>query len=309
MANKTTVSPLDEQKSRTLNLVLLVTTLGLTCLLFVVAFNGFQPDQFSLSDRYFPSPTATSTGTPTRTPTNTPTATITKTPTNTFTPTVTATPTVALTSTPNLAMLQADQEAFEATAVSADQNWQLVFSEIFDNNRNQWPSGAANDDLKEINYEIAGGTYSLHTKAYQEFFGSVDIPTARVQDFEFSVEVRQVRGAARTDYGLIFRKDTRGNYYYFGVNDLRQYTFRRFYNNEWSELIGWTSSTALRSGTLNRLTAIAEDNHLILLINDVFVASVDDEFIKEGTFALGFRLYATGHMAYLEFDNLELRVP
>ena len=315
MANKTIVSPLDEHKGRILNLALLGASFGLSCILFITAFIGFQPDQFSLSDRYFPSPTPTSTGTPTRTPTITLTPTITNTPTATLIPTrthtatMTLTPTVTLTGTPNEATQQALKEAFEATAVVVSQDWQPVFSETFEKDQNQWPTGSQDDDLKEITYKVVDDRYRLNIKAHKKFIGLVDIPTTSVRNFYFSAEVRQVRGAVRTDYGFIFRRDSNGNYYYFGMNDLRQYTVRRFYNNEWSALIDWTSSAAIKHNDSSELSVIAEDDHFRLFINDQFVAEIHDELIQEGTFALAFQLHAVGHVAFLEFDNIELRVP
>lgn len=296
MTNKTTVSPLDEQKSRPLNLALLVTAFGMTCLLFVVAFNGFQPDQLSLSDRYFPSPTPTSTGTPTRT------ATITPTPTLTPTPTITNTPT-------NAATQRALKEASEATAVAASQDWQLAFSETFDADQNQWPTGSQDDGLKEITYDFADGRYRLNINAHKKFIGSVDIPTTSVRNFYFSAEVRQLYGPFQINYGFSFRRDRNDNYYYFGMNNFRQYTVRRFYNNEWSTLINWTRSTAIGSNESSKLTVIAEDDRFRLFIDDQFVAEIHDELIQEGTFALGFQLYSAGHVASLEFDNIELRIP
>ncbi len=315
MTNKITISPLNGQNSRTVNLMLLGTAFGMICLLFVVAFIGFQPDQFSLSDRYFPSPTPTFTGTPTRTPTITPTPTITSTPTatliptRTYTPTNTLTPTITLTVTPNQATQQALGKAFEATAAAVSQNWQPIFLETFDTNQNQWPMGIEDDDLKEVNYEVVDGRYHLNTKAHKKFFSLVDISTRPIRNFGLSAEAWQVRGAARMDYGLIFRKDAHGNYYYFGINNLRQYTLRRFYNNEWSVLIDWTSSAAIGSAELNRLTLIAQDDHFIFFINNQFVGEIHDDYIKQGTAGLGFQLYTTGHTAYLEFDNVEIHVP
>jgi len=66
-------------RTRPLKLAAFAVVFVVVCLLFFVAFDNFQPDQKSLSDLYFPSPTATFTLTPT--PTSTPTSTPSPTPT------------------------------------------------------------------------------------------------------------------------------------------------------------------------------------------------------------------------------------
>jgi len=65
--------------ARPLKLAAFAIVFVVVCLLFFFAFDSFQPDQKSLSDLYFPSPTATFTLTPT--PTLTPTSTPSPTPT------------------------------------------------------------------------------------------------------------------------------------------------------------------------------------------------------------------------------------
>src|ERR1041385_5624042 len=124
MRNLTIVNLLakEEQRTRILRILLLSAGLVMICLFFISAFTWFQPDQLSLSDRYFPSATATITGTPTFTPTITSTSTITSTPTVTFTPTASSTPTVNVAATQqalNSQNVTGTAEAYQSIAATA----------------------------------------------------------------------------------------------------------------------------------------------------------------------------------------------
>lgn len=108
---------------------------------------------------------------------------------------------------------------------------------------------------------------------------------------------------------MIFREDTFGNLYYLGINQTGRYILERSYNDEWKNIIDWTSSSAIVIGETNRLTVIAKGNQFLLFINDVFVAETHDEMIKRGKLALAISLKRANQEATIEFDNFELREP
>lgn len=62
-----------------------------------------------------------------------------------------------------------------------------------------------------------------------------------------------------------------------------------------------------RGGT-NRLAVLAQGAHLVLFINDQFVAAIDDNNLKSGGIGVAFDVVA-GEESVFEFDNAEVRVP
>ena len=159
------------------------------CALFIAAFIGFQPDQLSLSDRYFPSPTATSTRTPTSTPTPT------------FTPTITFTPSPTATSTPDYAL----------TSISQGN---ILFADNFETNDNDWEGFYVLDTVS-----IENGRLSLTTRNK----GSIGIAycvlcPATGNTYYLEAEIASEKNTS-SSYGLAFCFDKNfSNYYVFQTN-------------------------------------------------------------------------------------------
>jgi hypothetical protein len=146
MDNQTIVNTLDqdEQRGRILKIVLLGAAFAVICLLFSTAFVWFQPDQLSLSERYFPSPTAAPTGTPKPT----------------------ATPNVA--ATQRIIQSTASAQAVQTTIANAGSQWPILFSDTFDNNDTHWTVGTIDDDYSKITREIKDGKYIWDATAKQD---------------------------------------------------------------------------------------------------------------------------------------------
>jgi hypothetical protein len=206
------------------------------------------------------------------------------------------------------ATLQALKTALQATLDYSSTEWQVSFSENFENNSGQWPVNVQEDADAKINYEFADGKYLWDAKANKPLMKSVDLPNTSCRDFDFSAETRQVTGTMNADYGLVFRKDSNENFYYFATNQLMRYRLRRFYNGEWTDLIRWAVSPAVQIEKIKRLEVFAEGDHIILFINNQFVGDVHDDSIPEGACALAASLPAADQ-AVFEFDNIEVRIP
>ena len=274
-----------EQMGRIIKLALLGTAFAVICILFSAAFTWFQPDQLSLSERYFPTATHTST------------------------------PTAAFTATPHLA---ATQRAFQSTgtavalqalATNAAGEWQEIFSEPFDNNDNNWYVDTQDDAYSKITFEIKNGTYRWDALAHQGFIYSVPLSARFVDDFSLSLEVGLGDHTGSNDYRIVFRQDFSGNFYYFGVDTDQMYSLFRYYNGEWSALIDRTSTILMRRDQPNKLTVIAEGDHFMLFINEQFVAEEYDDQIKRGTTGLAIEIFEPDQQGIFEFDNVVLRVP
>jgi len=240
--NKPTSTPVE---TRTFKLVSLAAAFIAICLLFIVAFNSFQPDQKSLSDLYFPSPTATFTFTPT----------LTSTPTSTSTPTPTSTPDYLL------------------TAVSQGN---IVFAENFETNDNAWEGFYFYDTVA-----VKDGQLSLATGNK----GSIGIaycalcPTTGETYFLEAEITSEQNTSAR--YGLAFCFDKNySNFYVFQTNSTsNQFDLYKHTALGWKALARNKYSVAKQSFPLsNKLGVYFDHGTINLYINDTLAYSyVDDE--------------------------------
>lgn len=266
------------------------------CILFASAFVWFQPDQLSLSDRYFPSST----------PTLTPTSTLTPTPTSTPTPTFTSTPNI--TATQQAIQATSTSRAIQTTIANVDSQWNILFSDGFDTDKGHWVVGDDDGEYATIVREIENGVYKWDITAKKGFIGWISAYTKSVSDFFLTVEAQQTDGSRSSNFGLIFREDTKSNFYYFGI-DKDGFFVSLHYNDKWIDVIDFTSSSAILPASPNRLTVIASGSHFTFLINDQFVANATDDRISRGTTALAIELHRADLQATFEFDSFELREP
>lgn len=250
---------------------------------FVAAIFYFQPDAKSLMDQYFPSATSTASRTPMPTATNTPTP------------------------TPNWTATAQAQDA-QAIAENAANNWEIVMSDTFDTNDNDWLTESSDDEYSATTYEVVDGKYRWETTAHQSFIGWVRSDFEPITDFYVNVEIKQVDGLDTADYGILFREDEDSNFYYFAVSELRSYALYIYFEG-WATLIDWTETDLIIPDESNRITIIGEGPRFTFFINDQFLAEFTNDQIPEGTVALAVELSEEGDQAVFEFDNFELRAP
>jgi len=292
-------NPFDDEESYTRSVRLAILGVGLLVCLGISAL-GFMrnPSQFvSLYNRYFPTPTLTSTPAPTLTATNT------SVPTATFTPTPNLTATQSAFSTTSTAL------AFQSTATQAAQEWQVLLSEPFDNNQDNWPVDVQDNEYSKTTFEIKEGKYRLSSLAHQGFIRWVPISTKSLEDFSLTIESGLIEHSDLSDCGIAFRIDSDGNFYYFAIDSNNTYSLYKFQSGEWSNLIDATETPLIKKGEPNQLTVIAQGDQFILFINDQFVDAKQDDSIKQGTTALAFEVLQPNQTATFEFDNIVLRTP
>ncbi len=293
MDNNDNMNPFDQEDDPKRRLILLSFSIGallVCCVAFIAAFFYFQPDQLSQLARYFPSPTTT------------PTRTVTPTPTHTSTPTPNGTATARAQQATGTAA------PFQATAENALTEWQALVSDNFDTNERHWYVGNDNDGYARLIREVKDGSYRWDATAHQGFVGWMDIPSKYVKDFRLSVEIKKVKGPDDAEYGVFFRRNSKG-YYYFRINDNTQFALDLQYKDEWKSLIDFTYTTAIRPGETNRITVLAIGDHFIFYINDRFVAETHDDQFQSGSSAIAMSLFEANQQATFEFDNIELRAP
>ena len=298
--NDTSISsPFDEDdKANRRTILLALFGIILLCCGFVAvgALFWLKPDPQKLIAQYFPSPTPTPSPTLTRTPT--PVATATHTPS----------PTPNLTATAEIVQAAETAVAIQSTATNVANTWRVVLTDTFDSNKNKWLNESTDDEFANVNYQVVDGKYRWDVTTHKSFIGWVRGSTKSLNDFYVSVEARQVSGPETADYGIVFREDDNGNFYYFGINDQSQYVFYEYYG-EWLTLIDWTETDLIQAGETNRIVILGEGSQFSFFINDQYLTSFTDENIPNGTVALAIEMADENDEAVFEFDNFELRRP
>jgi hypothetical protein len=196
-----------------------------------------------------------------------------------------------------------------ALASGVASNWPIVLYEDFSANTYNWPVGEYSDERVTGSRTLADGKYTWEATALE---GVVwwSIPNMEpLSDLYLSVEVQMIEGSEEIEYGVIFRRVDRDNYYVFRIQGDREYQLRMRYAGEWETLIEWTESTAIGAGQANRLTVIAEGSHFSLYINDQLVDEYDDSRLDSGEAGLLIGLDKAGDKAFFEFDDFEVRAP
>ena len=281
---KSNPSGLGEQGTRTLKIVSLGVGFIAIGLLFFIAFISFQPDQYSLSDRYFPSPTATATRTPTHTPT----------------PNWTATQKIVETT--------ATAQVVQTIVANANDTWPILLSDPFDNNDNIWNTGLDKSDLVDVRREINNGKYTWDVISKKNVITWASANTTNVTDFILSVDAQRTQGTSSSDYGLIFRYLSRNYFYYYSIRS-DSFQLGLNYRGDWINIIDWRRSEAIHPNEVNHLTIIADGSHFTLLINDRLVAQAIDDHIEQGTTGVAISINRGNLEEKFEFDNFELRTP
>ncbi|MEE9288357.1 MAG: hypothetical protein V3U69_02080 [Bacteroidota bacterium] len=185
----------------------------------------------------------------------------------------------------------------------------LVLSDSFNANENDWFTGEDSDEYATTNQLVANGKYRWEITAHRDVYAH-EVPTVRsVSDFDLTVEAQRISGSENAAYGVVFRLVSDDTFYDFTISDTQTFSFALKEDGEWTTLIDWTSSSAIRPGEVNRLMVTAQGSHFVFSINGQIVGEADNGRLQSGTVGLAVDLVDAGDEAVFEFDNLELRAP
>ena len=292
-------NPVDDEESSTRSFRLAM--LGCGFLVFlglaVFVFLRNQAEYISMYERYFPTPTLTTTPVPTLTATRT------------FTPTATFTATPNRTATQAAAIATDTALVFESTATGAADQWQPVMNESFDNSNGNWPIDPSDDEYSKTTYEIQDGKYRVTSLSHKGFVQWIPVSIATVEDFSVTIDAALIQNNGDNDCGIAFRIDPNGNFYYFAIDSNNMYSLYKYQSDTWSNLIYPSQTPLIKPGGPNRMSVIAQGDHIVLFINDQFLVDTHDASIKDGTIALTIEMYQPNQTAIFEFDNIELLTP
>ena len=187
--------------------------------------------------------------------------------------------------------------------------WPVLLSDDFNDNANDWALGDDDNDFLNQSWEIKNGLYQWHVVAKDTDLYWLTWPeTGDVADFYLTLDVQKVNSPTSSDVGLFFRKLNDSSFYAYSVNDATgEYVVYTVVDNDWQELIPWTSDTAVRIGRPNKLGVAAVGDDLRFYINDRLVGQVTDSTFTTGGMGMIISVYYTNDDATFQFDNFELR--
>lgn len=242
--------------------------------------------------------------TPAATPTPTPLPTASSAPTNTPVP-PTATNTPEPTHTPTQTPTQTPSPTATATVTPVPQPGDLLLSETFDDNKNNWGMAFATSDFAS---GVSGGSLSINVKKSGLFFWSS--PSRRLGDVDMTFEATIVKGGnSNTNFGAVCRDGGNSSYYWFVMTGDGQYTIVKSVNGKQTPLIRWTPTSAVHTGkTTNTIRVICSGDKLQLTVNGRTLATLKDDSLKKGAFGLAAGTF-TQPDSTVTFDNLTVKLP
>jgi hypothetical protein len=140
----------------------------------------------------------------------------------------------------------------------------VVLQDPLTSNTSGWPVDGAN-------CEFAHGGYLLSDRICYA-------PIGNLANGSVSVEMRQLSGPVTSPAGIVFRRQSRGNYYFFGMDAHGKWVFFKVVNNQLTLLEPYTPNPAIHAGlnVTNRLRVVFSGTHFVFFVNDVQVGQFDD---------------------------------
>lgn len=146
-------------------------------------------------------------------------------------------------------------------------------------------------------YKCEAGEYRmLHKEATTRYaFYKQDFDDAVIQ-----AEGHFESGTGDYEYGIVFRSDLTGMaYYVFTVTNDGRYNVSRYGNDEYTDLIPYTTSSLVRTGTdSNKFKVIMQGDKFDFYLNDQYIGTVTDTIFAKGV---------TGPFFYNGDENAEVR--
>lgn len=109
-------------------------------------------------------------------------------------------------------------------------------------------------------------------------------PANDVSDGSISVQAALVTGSTSRDYGIVFRRTSRGNYYVFAILSSGKWDFYKAVNDSASNVVDPKSDSAIKTGlnTTNTLKVTMKGSHFTFFVNGVQVGTADDSSFTSG---------------------------
>ncbi len=193
--------------------------------------------------------------------------------------------------------------------LSEARSWPLAFQDSFDDNTNNWPTGLSSSaEFGSVDRRIEAGRYHWEVNGLEPSVWWAAAEEVSALDFHLAATARQVSGSQSGEYGLIFRKNTDGDYLVYKVSNFGRYALYLFQDSAWTALIDWSDTASLLPGGDNRMEVIAKGSAVYLVLNDDLVAQYSPAVLGEGQAGFFVGTSNPGDTGLWEFDDLEVRL-
>ena len=146
-----------------------------------------------------------------------------------------------------------------------------------------------------------GEYHILVKKAAWVSWGDTD---TEFSDFSLEVEAHLVDGAGEGQYGLIFREEDGDNFYMFNISHNGMYKLRKQVDDEWQNIIEWTESSHVRTGTsTNHLRVVCRGSEITMYVNGHYLDTVTDHSFSAGKLGVFAGTFNEPNF-HVAFDNL-----
>lgn len=189
----------------------------------------------------------------------------------------------------------------------------VIFEDKLDGTDNDW---YVNSNINgERKFTNGGYVITCNNSEYVIYGFPSDAET--YDDFVVEVDVKATPSSAKYGYcGIAFRRVEDDNYQYAISNTTSKYTLVKMLDSEGVDLIKWTESAAINSGTNNnRLKVKCQGSNISLFCNDVLLSTVTDSTHKMGKLFLfaGFQKdnssYYIVEKGEFVFNNYRISLP
>jgi hypothetical protein len=176
----------------------------------------------------------------------------------------------------------------------------LLYEEDFSVVGDDWEQS----DTGDVVYVLEGAKYSIQVN--KENWMAWEGIGEEFGDFAVQFETTLVEGDKFNSSGIFFRYQDKDNFYSLDINGNQKYAVGKEVDNEWIQIVDWTSSASLRGeGEVNVIRLVAYGNTFWLTVNDQLVETFTDTSFNSGEIALHVTAYDS-QPARATFDNVSI---
>ena len=193
---------------------------------------------------------------------------------------------------------------------SETEGWITVLYDSFTTNNNSWLVGTQpNEYFDPLNRIITDGRYRWEAEAGRpNSISPAWLIGYQVSDFHLIVNGKHIMGSkAGSAWGMIFRVQDNQNHYSFRMTDSQSFAVSVQKEGQWSNLVDWTRTAAIKPNGVNQLEVLARGTHFTFTINGRVVSEVDADYFSEGLVGLAIEGYTLGEKIIFDFIDVTLR--
>jgi hypothetical protein len=188
-------------------------------------------------------------------------------------------------------------------AVTVTPTSDVLFADNFDDTSGGWLADVT--DKVEKGYVAGEYRFTVHEPKYAAW--AYPKPPREFGDFVIEADARYVTGPLENEYGLLLRSpENEDGFYVFLISSNGRYAVQKYENSDWTDLVEWTTSPAVRTGkSTNHLRVACQGSKMRFFVNAAPVAEVDNSRYSSGNIGILASSEDKGGVA-VAFDNVRV---